>query len=185
LQKRCSVVYHQSVFTVDLKDLTWQWNLTVPGFASAPTLARKPSEASNAFFLFRYFRKSKVRRQLQPHMDGKVSGDIRNDLFLLSQIDVLQREAFGLESLKPLFGERWTGIETETSDLKNWTSLADDLLAQIKTIPNGADKESAKDKVRVILDERFANNIVHPPPVVSSQSLQTAWGQVEGLLPKM
>jgi hypothetical protein len=168
LQKRCSGSYRPSVFTVDLKDITRQWN-----------------EADKAFFLFKYFRKSKVRRQLQPHTDGKVPGDIRNDLFLLSQIDVLQREAAGLESLKPLFGEGWIGIETETSDVKNWISLADDLLTQIKALANGADEKSTEDRVRGILDERFANNIVHPPLVVSSQSLREAWSQVEMLLPKI
>ena len=101
LQKRCSVAFRPSVFTVDLKDLTRQWN-----------------EANKAFFLFRYFRKSKVRRQLQPHTDGKVPGDIRNDLFLLSQIDALQREASGLESLKPLFGVRldWYRNRNERSE---------------------------------------------------------------------
>jgi hypothetical protein len=122
---------------------------------------------------------------LQPHTDGKVPSDIRNDLFLLSQIEVLQTEASGLESLEPLFGERWIGIETETSEVKNWIILADDLLAQIKAMANGADEKSTEDTVRGILDEQFANNIVNPPLVVSSQSLQAAWGQVEVLLPKM
>jgi hypothetical protein len=58
--------------------------------------------------------------------------------------------------------------------------LADDLLAQIKAMVNGADEESTKDTVRGILDERLANNIVNPPSVVgiSSQSLRAAWGQV-------
>src|SRR6202043_3152674 len=105
------------VFTVDLQDLTRQWN-----------------EASKSFFLVRYFRKSKVRRQLQPHTDGKVPGDIGNDLLLITQMDVLQKEVSELESLKSLFGERWMGIETETGDLKNWIVLADDLLAQITTV---------------------------------------------------
>jgi hypothetical protein len=148
-------------------------------------LTRQWNEADKAFFLFKYFRKSKVRRQLQPHTDGKVPSDIRNDLFLLSQIEVLQTEASGLESLKPLFGERWIGIETETSEVKNWIALADDLLAQIKALANGADEKSTEETVREILDERFANNILHPPPVASSQSLRAAWGQVELLLPKM
>ena len=168
LQKRCSVAYRPSVFTVDLQDLTRQWN-----------------EASNSFFLVRYFRKSKVRRQLQPHTDGKVPGDIGNDLLLLTQIEVLQKEASELESLKPLFGERWMGIETETGDQKDWIVLADDLLAQIKTVANGADEKATEDTVRRILDERFANKIVNPPPVVSGQSLQAAWGQIEMLLPKI
>jgi hypothetical protein len=122
---------------------------------------------------------------LQLHVQGKVPGDIRNDLFLLTQIDVLQREASGLESLKPLFGERWIGIETETSDVKNWIALADALLAQIKAMANGADEESTKDMVRGFLDERFANDIVNPPSVVGSQSLQAAWGKVVGLHPKV
>jgi hypothetical protein len=121
-KKRCLGTYRRSVFTVDLKDLTRQWN-----------------EADKAFFLFKYFRKSKVRRQLQPHTDGKVPSDIRND----------------------------------------------DLLAQIKALANGADEKSTEETVREILDERFANNILHPPPVASSQSLRAAWGQVELLLPKM
>src|ERR1700722_11316123 len=77
------------------------------------------------------------------------------------------------------------GIETETNELKNWIILGDVLCAQIKAMANGADEESTKQTVRGILEERFANNIVNPPPVVSSQSLQSAWGQVEVLLPKM
>jgi hypothetical protein len=139
LQKRCSVDYRPSVFTVDLKDLARQWN-----------------EANKALFPFKYFRKSKVRRQLQPHTDGKVPSDIRNDLFLLSQIDGLQREASGLESLQPLFGEGWIGIETETSEVKHWISLADDLLTQIKATANGADEKLTEGTVRRFLDERFA-----------------------------
>jgi very-short-patch-repair endonuclease len=170
LQKRCSGTYRPSIFTVDLKELTRQWN-----------------EANTAFFLFKYFRKSKVRRQLQPHTDGKVPGDIRNDLFLLSQIEVLQREASGLESLKPLFGERWNGIETEMSEVRNWVVLADDLLAQIKAIANGADERACENTVREFLDNRFSKGIVNPPSVVgaNSQTLRAAWGQVEVLLPKM
>ena len=50
---------------------------------------------------------------------------------------------------------------------------------------NGADEKSTEETVRGILDERFASNIVYPPSVLSSQSLQAAWGQVEGLLPKL
>jgi hypothetical protein len=69
--------------------------------------------------------------------------------------------------------------------VKNWIILADDLLAQIKAMANGADEKSTKETVRGILDERFANNIVNPPSMVNSQSLQAAWGQVEVLLPKM
>jgi very-short-patch-repair endonuclease len=168
LQKRCSGTYLPSVFTVDLKELARQWN-----------------EANKAFFLFRYFRKSKVRRQLQPHTDDKVPGDIRNDLFSLTQIDVLQRDASGLESLKPLFGEGWMGIETETSEVKNWVGLADSLIAQTKAMANETDEKLTEGMVRGFLDERFANNILNPPSVVGSQSLQAAWGQVEVLLPKM
>jgi very-short-patch-repair endonuclease len=168
LGKSFSGTYRPSVFTVDLEDLARRWN-----------------EAKQAFFLIRYFRKSKVRKQLQPHTDGKVPGDISNDLGLLTQIDALQKEASGLQSLKPLFGEGWIGIETETGEVKNWKILADDLCAQIKAMANGAGEKSIKDTVRRVLDERFANNTVHPAPVVSSHSVQGAWGQVEGLLPKM
>ena len=124
LQKSCSGTYRPSVFTVDLQDLTRQWN-----------------EAKQAFFLVRYFRKSKVRKQLKPHTDGQVAGDISNDLVLLTQIETLQKEASGLESLQPLFGAHWMGIETETGEVKKWIILADDLAAQIKGMANGADAE--------------------------------------------
>jgi hypothetical protein len=122
---------------------------------------------------------------LKLQTDGRVPGDISNDLVLLTQIDTLQKEASGLESLQPLFGAHWMGIETETGEVKKWTILANDLRAQIEGMANGAGAQSSRDKVREFLDERFANSKFSLPPVVNCQSLQAAWGQVEMLLPKM
>jgi hypothetical protein len=168
LQKSLAGAYRPSITSVDLQDLSRQWN-----------------EAKQAFFLVRYFKKSKVRKQLKLQTDGRVPGDISNDLVLLTQIDTLQKEASGLESLQPLFGAHWMGIETETGEVKKWTILANDLRAQIEGMANGAGAQSSRDKVREFLDERFANSKFSLPPVVNCQSLQAAWGQVEMLLPKM
>jgi hypothetical protein len=168
LQKSCSGAYRPSLFAVDLQDLSRQWN-----------------EAKQAFFLVRYFKKLKVRKQLKLHTDGRIPGDISNDLVLLTQIDSLQKEASGSESLQPLFGAHWLGIETETGEVKKWIILADDLAGQIEGMANGAGAKSTRDKVRKFLDEQFDSSKVNLPPVVSCQSLQAAWGQVEMFLTKI
>jgi hypothetical protein len=126
LKSRLNRTYEPTVFELDFDSWLQRW-----------------TEANNAFFLFRGFKRADVRKALNPHSPDRVRGDIGKDLFILHQLAGLREQAEMLGGIRALCGEDWAGLDTDAREMDAWVQLSDQISILVRSIESDPSNHSA------------------------------------------
>jgi very-short-patch-repair endonuclease len=130
LKGRLNRNYEPTVFELDLDSLLKRW-----------------TEANNAFFLFRGFKRAAVRKVLNPHSPDRVRGDIGKDLFTLHKLASLREQAEEIGGIRALCGEAWAGLDTDACEMDEWVHISNKISILVQSIESENPNHLAGSKV--------------------------------------
>jgi very-short-patch-repair endonuclease len=164
LKSRLKRSYEPTVFDLDFDAWLQRW-----------------TEANNAFFLFRGFKRAAVRKVLNPHSPDKVQGDIGKDLFVLHQLATLREQAAKLGGIQALFGKDWAGLDTGTGEMDSWVQLSDQISDLFRSIESDPSSHSAGSQLLSFLSGLTSQEVSSPPIA----DLSRVWNQTDAVLTRL
>jgi hypothetical protein len=164
LKSRLNRTYESTVFELDFDSWLQRW-----------------TEANNAFFLFRGFKRAAVRKVLGQHSPDRIRGDIEKDLFNLDQLAGLREKAEALGGIRALCGEDWAGLDTDVSKMDAWIRLSDQISMLVRAIESNPSNHSAGSLLLNYLGALTPQNISSSPIA----DLPNVWTQTGAVLTRL
>jgi very-short-patch-repair endonuclease len=164
LKSRLNRTYEPTVFGLDFDSWLQRW-----------------TEANNAFFLFRGFKRAAVRKVLSEHSPDRIRGDIGKDLFNLHQLAGLRTKAEALGGIRALCGEDWVGLDTDAGKLDAWVRLSDQISMLVRVIESDPSNHSAGSQLFNYLGALTPQDVSTSPIAV----LPRVWKQTGAVLARL
>jgi very-short-patch-repair endonuclease len=164
LKSRLNRSYEPTIFELELDSWLQRW-----------------TEANNAFFLFRGFKRAAIRKVLNPHSPDGIRGDIGKDLFILHKLAGLRGQAEVLGGIQALCGEDWAGLDTDAGKMDAWVQLSDQISILLRSIESDPANQSAGSQLINSLGALTLQKIGASP----IGDLSNVWKQTDAVLTRL